>query len=141
MRSAVALNNHARIWGRRRPFQLRRFQDIDINSDDQQQHQYDFNTDAFSAVFSSRLEPVETGYCCSRRRSRQQPLPVACRFEKVQKKDESCSICLVEMEEEDAVSQLSRCMHVFHMDCIDKWIQRDHFTCPLCRTSIDDDDD
>ncbi|KAG5248216.1 RING-H2 finger protein [Salix suchowensis] len=90
---------------------------------------------------SSRLEPVETGYCCSRRRSRQQPLPVACRFEKVQKKDESCSICLVEMEEEDAVSQLSRCMHVFHMDCIDKWIQRDHFTCPLCRTSIDDDDD
>uniref|UniRef100_A0A6N2LJS2 Uncharacterized protein n=1 Tax=Salix viminalis TaxID=40686 RepID=A0A6N2LJS2_SALVM len=100
---------------------------IYINSDDQQQQQYDFSTDAFSAVFSiivlligrstsSRLEPVETGYCSSRRCPRQQPLPVACRFGKVQKKDESCSICLVEMEEEDAVSQLSR-------------------------TSIDDDDD
>ncbi|KAJ6937597.1 hypothetical protein NC652_012039 [Populus alba x Populus x berolinensis] len=55
----------------------------------------------------------------------------------VQKKDVSCSICLVELEKEDMVSQLSRCMHVFHTDCIDKWIQRDHFTCPLCRTSID----
>ncbi|KAF9684748.1 hypothetical protein SADUNF_Sadunf04G0150600 [Salix dunnii] len=90
---------------------------------------------------SSGLEPVETGNCCSRSRSRQQLRLVACRFEKVQKKDVSCSICLVEMEEEDAVSQLARCMHVFHMDCIDKWIQRDHFTCPLCRTSIDNDDD
>lgn len=87
---------------------------------------------------SSRLEPVENvEYCCSRRRSQQRRLLVACRFEKVQKKDVSCSICLVELEKEDAVSQLSRCMHVFHTDCIDKWIQRDHFTCPLCRTSID----
>ncbi|KAJ6937999.1 hypothetical protein NC652_012320 [Populus alba x Populus x berolinensis] len=103
-----------------------------------QGQRYDFSTDVFSPVFSSRLEPVENiEYCCSRRRSQQRRLLVACRFEKVQKKDVSCSICLVELEKEDMVSQLSRCMHVFHTDCIDKWIQRDHFTCPLCRTSID----
>ncbi|KAL9353874.1 hypothetical protein Peur_051844 [Populus x canadensis] len=89
-----------------------------------QGQRYVFSTAVFSPVFS-------------RRRSQQQRLLVACRFEKVQKKDVSCSICLVELEKEDAVSQLSRCMHVFHMDCIDKWIQRGHFTCPLCRTSID----
>ncbi|KAJ6937592.1 hypothetical protein NC652_012039 [Populus alba x Populus x berolinensis] len=104
-----------------------------------QGQRYDFSTDVFSPVFSSsRLEPVENiEYCCSRRRSQRRRLLVACRFEKVQKKDVSCSICLVELEKEDMVSQLSRCMHVFHTDCIDKWIQRDHFTCPLCRTSID----
>ncbi|KAH8510136.1 hypothetical protein H0E87_007889 [Populus deltoides] len=89
-----------------------------------QGQRYVFSTAVFSPVFS-------------RRRSQQRRLLVACRFEKVQKKDVSCSICLVELEKEDAVSQLSRCMHVFHMDCIDKWIQRGHFTCPLCRTSID----
>ncbi|KAJ6905609.1 RING-H2 finger protein ATL18 [Populus alba x Populus x berolinensis] len=55
----------------------------------------------------------------------------------LQEKDVCCSICLMELEKEDEASQLSRCMHVFHMDCIEKWIQRDHFTCPLCRTSID----
>ncbi|KAL3597800.1 hypothetical protein D5086_009437 [Populus alba] len=67
-----------------------------------QGQRYDFSTDVFSPVF--RLEPVENiEYCCSRRRSQQRRLLVACRFEKVQKKDVSCSICLVELEKEDMI--------------------------------------
>ncbi|GLT63301.1 hypothetical protein SLA2020_358750 [Shorea laevis] len=47
-----------------------------------------------------------------------------------------CSICLVEMEKEDVVSRLPKCCHVFHMNCIEKWLERDQFTCPLCRTFL-----
>lgn len=86
---------------------------------------------------SRRLEPAEIEYCCDCSRPPQQLLPVPSRFEKLQEKDICCSICLTELEKEDEVSQLSRCTHVFHMDCIEKWIQRDHFTCPICRTSMD----
>lgn len=51
--------------------------------------------------------------------------------------DMMCSICLVELGKEDAVCQLSRCNHVFHMECIEKWIKYcDQFTCPLCRSIV-----
>ncbi|XVF44651.1 hypothetical protein PTKIN_Ptkin02bG0140900 [Pterospermum kingtungense] len=50
--------------------------------------------------------------------------------------EEVCSICLVELEKEDVVSQLQKCGHVFHMKCIEKWVERDHFTCPLCRSLL-----
>lgn len=50
--------------------------------------------------------------------------------------EEMCSICLVEFEKEDVVSQLSRCRHVFHMQCIERWLERNHFTCPLCRSFL-----
>ncbi|XP_021773494.1 RING-H2 finger protein ATL79-like [Chenopodium quinoa] len=50
--------------------------------------------------------------------------------------DEACSVCLVEFESEDFVSKLSKCGHVFHMACIEKWVERNQFTCPLCRSSF-----
>ncbi|KAG5626029.1 hypothetical protein H5410_011247 [Solanum commersonii] len=50
--------------------------------------------------------------------------------------DETCSICLVEFEKEHVVCQLPRCNHVFHMDCIEKWLERCQFTCPLCRSLL-----
>ncbi|KAK9286868.1 hypothetical protein L1049_015274 [Liquidambar formosana] len=50
--------------------------------------------------------------------------------------DEMCSVCLVEFEREDVVSQLSRCGHVFHTGCIEGWLHRNHFTCPLCRSFL-----
>ncbi|CAK7329044.1 unnamed protein product [Dovyalis caffra] len=85
----------------------------------------------------SRLEAAEIEYCWDCSRPQRQLLPVPCRFEELQEEGVCCSICLMELEKEDEVSQLSRCMHIFHMDCIEKWIERDHFTCPLCRNSID----
>ena len=50
--------------------------------------------------------------------------------------DEACSICLVEFEREDLVSLPSKCGHVFHTVCIDKWLERNNFTCPLCRSLL-----
>ncbi|KAI8553852.1 hypothetical protein RHMOL_Rhmol05G0048100 [Rhododendron molle] len=47
-----------------------------------------------------------------------------------------CSVCLVEFGGEDAVSQLPHCGHVFHEECIQSWLDRNHFTCPLCRSSF-----
>lgn len=50
--------------------------------------------------------------------------------------DEACSVCLVEFESDDFVSKLSKCGHVFHGACIEKWVERNQFTCPLCRSSF-----
>ncbi|KAL7237213.1 hypothetical protein ACSBR1_020304 [Camellia fascicularis] len=48
--------------------------------------------------------------------------------------EEMCSVCLMEFEREDMVSQLPRCGHIFHMGCIESWLHRNNFTCPLCRS-------
>lgn len=51
--------------------------------------------------------------------------------------EEMCSICLMEFEDEDFVNKLPRCGHVFHGECMDKWLDRScQFTCPLCRSSL-----
>jgi hypothetical protein len=65
-------------------------------------------------------------------------LPVA-RFDDLDEdedQDEICSICLVEFEGEDAVSKLRRCEHVFHFNCIEQWLERNQFSCPLCRSLL-----
>ncbi|KAL8469027.1 hypothetical protein ACS0TY_032013 [Phlomoides rotata] len=50
--------------------------------------------------------------------------------------EETCAICLVEFEKEDLVNKLRRCEHVFHMECMEKWLDRCQFTCPLCRSMV-----
>ncbi|KAL6217879.1 hypothetical protein ACLB2K_011096 [Fragaria x ananassa] len=91
---------------------------------------------------SDILKPEDHTACCN---LDQLSLPVA-RFQDLQGycstersgqdslEAETCSVCLVEFEDEDVVSQLSKCGHVFHMDCIEKWMERNNFTCPLCRS-------
>ncbi|KAL1213591.1 Brassinosteroid-responsive RING protein 1 [Cardamine amara subsp. amara] len=49
---------------------------------------------------------------------------------------ESCRICQDEFNGGDEVRCLKNCVHVFHKTCIDRWIQDDKMTCPLCRTPI-----
>lgn len=65
---------------------------------------------------------------------------LVCRFKELQRaggsEEEICSVCLSEFTEEDLVSQLHRCSHVFHLECIENWLQRNHFTCPLCRSLL-----
>nr|XP_016509066.1 PREDICTED: RING-H2 finger protein ATL18-like [Nicotiana tabacum] len=50
--------------------------------------------------------------------------------------EESCSICLMEYEKENVVCELPSCKHVFHMECIERWVERGQFTCPLCRSLL-----
>ena len=45
-----------------------------------------------------------------------------------------CDICLT--NEVKSLSQLN-CNHLFHSDCINKWLQQKD-TCPLCRAEFND---
>mmetsp|Transcript_9237 Transcript_9237/g.13692 ORF Transcript_9237/g.13692 Transcript_9237/m.13692 type:complete len:419 (+) Transcript_9237:60-1316(+) len=48
--------------------------------------------------------------------------------------EKECSICMDDFEDqhERPVALLSRCKHVFHMECIRKWFH-EHKDCPICR--------
>lgn len=46
-----------------------------------------------------------------------------------------CAVCLNEFQEEERIRMLPNCFHVFHIDCIDTWLQT-HANCPLCRALI-----
>ncbi|KAL2502858.1 RING-H2 finger protein ATL51-like [Forsythia ovata] len=47
-------------------------------------------------------------------------------------KQDVCAVCLNEFKEGDGVRVLSECTHIFHVSCIDKWLNS-HHSCPLCR--------
>jgi hypothetical protein len=46
-----------------------------------------------------------------------------------------CAVCLNEFQEAEKLRRIPNCSHVFHIDCIDVWLQS-NANCPLCRTSI-----
>lgn len=49
--------------------------------------------------------------------------------------DFSCPICWETYAEGDRVcwSKNSQCNHVFHIDCIEQWLMKQHDHCPCCR--------
>ncbi|ERM94915.1 hypothetical protein AMTRI_Chr07g80280 [Amborella trichopoda] len=51
--------------------------------------------------------------------------------------DEShdCAVCLTEFRDGERLRILPKCIHAFHIDCIDTWLQT-HSNCPLCRCII-----
>ncbi|KAG8475123.1 hypothetical protein CXB51_031979 [Gossypium anomalum] len=49
---------------------------------------------------------------------------------------ESCAVCLCEFEGKEEIRWLKNCKHVFHRKCLDRWMDHDQVTCPLCRTSF-----
>jgi hypothetical protein len=44
----------------------------------------------------------------------------------------TCSICIDDYEEESEIRQLN-CSHIFHITCIDPWLLKESYKCPLCR--------
>ncbi|KNA06353.1 hypothetical protein SOVF_181820 [Spinacia oleracea] len=54
-----------------------------------------------------------------------------CRF----KGSEVCAICLDNLLEGEICRVLPSCNHVFHLNCVDKWILKSP-VCPVCRSSI-----
>ncbi|KAF5752381.1 RING/U-box superfamily protein [Tripterygium wilfordii] len=46
-----------------------------------------------------------------------------------------CAVCLNEFQDNEKLRIIPNCKHVFHIDCIDVWLQN-NANCPLCRTSI-----
>ncbi|KAE8714058.1 hypothetical protein F3Y22_tig00110201pilonHSYRG00160 [Hibiscus syriacus] len=66
---------------------------------------------------------------------------------------DTCAVCLSQLKEGDEVRELRNCCHVFHRNCIDRWVDYDedqdhnhqdhdqedndnHKTCPLCRAPL-----
>ncbi|TBU27067.1 hypothetical protein BD311DRAFT_666225 [Dichomitus squalens] len=48
---------------------------------------------------------------------------------------ERCLICLDDYSPEEDL-RLMTCKHVFHRDCVDKWLQVGRNNCPACRTKV-----
>lgn len=46
-----------------------------------------------------------------------------------------CVFCLNRLCEGERVRKLT-CRHVFHKDCLDGWLDEQHFDCPLCRCPL-----
>ncbi|GAB2273884.1 Homeobox protein B-H1 [Dionaea muscipula] len=53
---------------------------------------------------------------------------------------ESCAVCLYDFEGEEEIRRLTNCRHIFHRSCLDRWMDHDQKTCPLCRTPFVPDD-
>ncbi|XP_077248599.1 RING-H2 finger protein ATL39-like [Tasmannia lanceolata] len=51
--------------------------------------------------------------------------------------DAQCSICLGEYQDKEILRMMPKCGHIFHVTCIDVWLQKQS-TCPVCRLSLHD---
>ncbi|GFZ16454.1 E3 ubiquitin-protein like [Actinidia chinensis var. chinensis] len=67
-------------------------------------------------------------------------LPVVKFSDLVDPTAESCAVCLYEFDGGDEIRRLTNCRHVFHRSCLDRWMDHDRRTCPLCRTRFVPDD-
>lgn len=58
--------------------------------------------------------------------------------QKVGKCDEEvcCSVCLDRIATHDEVRELSNCEHLFHRECLDRWLDEGQFSCPFCRSML-----
>ncbi|PAN06624.1 hypothetical protein PAHAL_1G277000 [Panicum hallii] len=46
-----------------------------------------------------------------------------------------CTVCLGEFQDGELLRLLPKCVHAFHVQCIDTWL-RAHVNCPLCRANV-----
>ncbi|RDY00565.1 RING-H2 finger protein ATL16, partial [Mucuna pruriens] len=46
-----------------------------------------------------------------------------------------CAVCLSEFQQDEKLRVIPNCSHVFHIDCIDVWLQNNAH-CPLCRRIV-----
>lgn len=53
----------------------------------------------------------------------------------IQQNNENCSVCFEEFQENSKIHQ-TVCNHFFCVPCIEKWTDRDNYTCPLCRGDL-----
>lgn len=52
-------------------------------------------------------------------------------------KPEACSICMENFKEDDETAYVKICHHLFHDECIRKWLLTYNHRCPMCRKSVD----
>ena len=44
----------------------------------------------------------------------------------------SCRVCMCDFVEGENL-RTTRCLHLFHKQCIDKWLTEETGTCPICK--------
>ncbi|PWA97234.1 Zinc finger, RING-CH-type [Artemisia annua] len=49
---------------------------------------------------------------------------------------EVCTVCLDCVRADDLVRELVNCKHVFHQECLDRWVDEGQVNCPLCRSIL-----
>jgi len=49
--------------------------------------------------------------------------------------ESECAICLEPFESEDNINTLHNCQHIYHPECIKKWLL-EHKNCPYCRARV-----
>ncbi|XP_042472341.1 brassinosteroid-responsive RING protein 1-like [Zingiber officinale] len=47
-----------------------------------------------------------------------------------------CVVCLGNLEAKQKVRELKNCIHAFHVECIDRWMDAGQLNCPLCRADL-----
>ncbi len=84
-----------------------------------------WNSDAFNACVPSWINRLK---CHIAKKGTVKPIN-----EKAVGSD--CSICFETITDKDILSQcIKTCKNYFHQDCIKRWLETDHDTCPLCRS-------
>jgi hypothetical protein len=56
----------------------------------------------------------------------------------ISERHDECCVCKVNFEAGEQVKELP-CVHVFHPECVDRWLQQRNF-CPMCRYELSTDD-
>lgn len=82
------------------------------------------------------LEPVHVGASLENLRSNTETII----YSSVLNNEESgepdiCSICRQNLENNEILRKLKPCSHQFHLNCIDRWFEKNVF-CPICRIDI-----
>lgn len=57
--------------------------------------------------------------------------------ENIKQQNFACVVCQCEFADNDKVRE-TKCGHVFHRVCIDKWLLENSYKCPICRSAVAD---
>ncbi|XXG76268.1 hypothetical protein AAC387_Pa08g0651 [Persea americana] len=47
-----------------------------------------------------------------------------------------CAVCFSRLQMGHEIRELWNCSHVFHVGCLDKWVDQGHMTCPVCKSTL-----
>lgn len=56
-------------------------------------------------------------------------------FGEIQTDEKDCPICMEEFSKDSKLRKIA-CPHLFHTNCLDKWLSENSNTCPICRSGV-----